>query len=78
MLCALRVLYQLSDCTCKMPKLDIVCLGVGAGATAVYDLDGGCSSSFLLTVDDVPVLLLDVVRWPPTFTILPAPTCMVA
>lgn len=46
-----------------MPKLDIVCLGVGAGATAVYDLDGGCSSSFLLRVDAVPVLLLDVVRW---------------
>ncbi|WIA29380.1 hypothetical protein OEZ86_011884 [Tetradesmus obliquus] len=43
-----------------MPKLDIVCLGVGAGATAVYDLDGGCSSSFLLRVDAVPVLLLDV------------------
>jgi hypothetical protein len=47
-----------------MPKLDIVCLGVGAGATAVYDLEGNCSSAFLLKVDAVPVLLLDVVRWP--------------
>ncbi|KAF6262498.1 beta-lactamase-like protein [Scenedesmus sp. NREL 46B-D3] len=43
-----------------MPKLDVLCLGVGAGATAVYDPEGGCSSSFLLTVDAVPVLLLDV------------------
>jgi hypothetical protein len=60
-----------------MPKLDILCLGVGAGATAVYDPAGGCSSSFLLTVDAVPVLLLDVVRWPTNTSHTDSANCMV-
>lgn len=42
-----------------MPNIDIIALGVGAGATAVYE--GAPSSAFLLRVDNQPVLLLDVV-----------------
>jgi hypothetical protein len=41
----------------SVPQLQLVVLGVGAGATHVYH--GQCSSSFLLMAGDSPLLLID-------------------
>lgn len=41
-----------------MTIIDMICLGVGAGKSMVYE--GHCSSSFVLRIDREPVLLLDI------------------
>ncbi len=38
--------------------IDLICLGVGAGKSMVYE--GQCSSAFILRVNLQPVLLLDI------------------
>lgn len=40
--------------------VELVVLGVGAGSTCTYY--GECSSSFLICIDNQPLLMLDVVR----------------
>lgn len=44
--------------TDRYPRLSLLCLGTGRGATAVYD--GDTSSAIVLMADNEPILLVDV------------------
>lgn len=51
--------FPVSTHSCPTPVLEVVVLGVGAGASTTYS--GECSSSFMICQDGLPVLMLDVV-----------------